>query len=142
MSYTTLKKEKMTRLQLLELGFEYKGINARGTETFTIDGRTIKSYESGYVRNICKKTKTWYGETITPIYQLNLKQIGGKTSRALLPNVEDRYDRIADWNTNRLLRTYTPEGPRRSLVNRCIKLFKELVMFDDDVVELALTKLK
>ena len=85
-------------------GIEYLGTNENGTEKFkTHDGLIIKSYLTGYVRR--ESTHTYWNstKTVTTCWQVNLTKIeNGNTVRIILPTHKERYQRIADWNNNRI----------------------------------------
>lgn len=85
-----------TMKRLLQHGFEHTATNPNGTETFIVDGMTVKAYENGYVRR---------AEPNEACYQLNLtKKVYEDdyyyTQRILLPTRIERYERLINWITN------------------------------------------
>lgn len=95
----------MNKQVLQDLGFEFLGTNGRGTETFVIDGTTVKSYTSGYVRRVIENYRNQVQSTGTNIVvQINKKNPNrsrGEVSVILLRTAEERYARLAEWITNK-----------------------------------------
>lgn len=131
---TQSSKTKMMTKRMQDLGFECLGINSRGTETYTVDGMTVKSYESGYVRREDLRTSYNRAGLHRAIWQINKVDRFG--NRIMLMDPMDRYERLCDW----LINSRNRSGALRPTpqTNKAISEWKLSVMPNGNVLFEAL----